>query len=64
MGDAKKHTTEGPGEPDRNPPEEVAGGQEVHTPDQSHPAGDGQRSEGEAGDAAPPEDASDSESDE
>ncbi len=51
MGDAKKHTTEGPGEPDRNPPEDVAGGEKVHTPDGSHPAGDGQRSEGETGGA-------------
>jgi len=63
MGDAKQHTTDGPGEPDRNPPEEVAGGSEVHEADESHPAGDGQRSEGEVGDSASREDAPDSESD-
>ena len=63
MGDAKQHTTDGPGEPDRNPPEEVAGGAEVHKADESHPAGDGQRSEDEAGGSTSREDAPGSEPD-
>ena len=50
-------TTEGPGEPDREGISVDEGGPDVHTsPDEGHPAGDGERSDRDIGGPTSPDD--------
>ena len=49
--------SQGPGEPDRNPPRVEDEGPTAHTsPEQGHPAGEGERSDREVGGPTSPED--------
>ena len=52
-----EQTSEGPGEPDRSPPRVEDAGPTAHTsPEEGHPAGEGERTDREVGGPTSPED--------
>ena len=55
--DGSDQISEGPGEPDRNPPRVEDEGPTAHTsPEEGHPAGEGERTDRDVGGPTAPED--------